>query len=287
MRGSLYIRAARRAAQLLAAGLWLLLPAQAATPAASVHLEDMTGPELAQRMAAGAHTVLIPLGGTEQNGPHMALGKHNARVRVLAERIAQQLGTAVVAPVLAYVPEGDINPPTQHMRWPGTISITPAAFEATLEGAARSFRQQGLCHVVLLGDHGGYRASLQRVAAKINREWAATPCRVHALPEYYRAASADYAQALKAQGFSEAEIGSHAGLADTALTLATAPALVRAEALGGKIGHDNDGVSGDPRHASAELGRPGVEHIVAASVAAIRAALLTGARTTTRPGASP
>ena len=257
--------------------LWLL--SAVAAPAESLQLEELTWTELQARIAAGSATVLVPIGGTEQNGPHMALGKHNARVRELATRIADKLGDAVVAPVLAYVPEGAIDPPTQHMRWPGTISIPEAAFEATLEGAARSLHRHGLCQVVLLGDHGGYRASLDRVAAKLNRLWAATPCRVHALPEYYRAASSDYAAALKAQGYSAAEIGTHAGLADTALMLATAPRMVRSEALarkdadGRKEGRDNDGVAGDPRRATADLGRPGVEHIVNASVAAIRMAV--------------
>jgi creatinine amidohydrolase/Fe(II)-dependent formamide hydrolase-like protein len=249
-----------------AAALGAAAPARAAV----VQLEELTWTELQERVKAGTTTVLVPLGGTEQNGPHMALGKHNARVRVLAGRIAERLGNAVVAPVLAYVPEGSVEPPAQHMRWPGTISISEAAFEATLEGAARSLRKHGLCQVVLLADHGGYRASLDRVAARLNREWAATACRVHALPEYYRAAAADYAAALKAQGYSAAEIGTHAGLADTALTLATAPQLVRSLDVARTI--KNDGVAGDPRRATAELGRPGVEHIVDATVAAIHAA---------------
>ena len=246
-----------------------------AAQAASVQIEELTWTELQARITAGSTTVLLPVGGTEQNGPHMALGKHNARVRVLAERIADKLGNAVVAPVLAYVPEGAIDPPSQHMRWPGTLSIPEAAFEATLEGAARSLHQHGLCQVVLLGDHGGYRASLDRVAARLNRLWAASACRVHTLPEYYRAASVDFAQALKAQGYSAAEIGTHAGLADTALTLATAPAFVRSDALArkGGAGRDNDGVAGDPRRATAELGRPGAQHIVETTVAAIRGAL--------------
>ena len=264
----------RAAARRVAAALALLL-CLALAQAASVHIEELTWTELQARVVAGSTTVLVPIGGTEQNGPHMALGKHNARVRELATRIADKLGNAVVAPVLAYVPEGAINPPTQHMRWPGTLSIPEAAFEGTLEGAARSLHQHGLCQVVLLGDHGGYRVSLERVAARLNRAWAASGCRVHTLPEYYRAASSDHAAALKAQGYSAAEIGSHAGLADTALTLATAPALVRSEALARKSGdgRDNDGVAGDPRRATAELGRPGAQHIVDATVAAIRGAL--------------
>jgi len=253
-------------------GLAVLALAGGAT-AAPVQIEDLTWVELRERVAAGAVTVLVPIGGTEQNGPHMVLGKHNQRVRLLAQRIADRLGTALVAPVLAYVPEGAIDPPTQHMRWPGTLTVPVAVFEATLESAARSLRRAGFCHVVFLGDHGGYRSSLDRVATKLNREPAAAAgCRVHALPEYYRASSDDFDRALAARGHAAAEIGTHAGLADTSLMLALDPAFVRADALAAPRGKGGDGVAGDPARASAELGRPGIEHIVDASVAAIRKA---------------
>lgn len=249
----------------------LLLAAAVGAAAAPVHLEDMTWTELRERVAAGATVALLPIGGTEQNGPHMTLGKHNVRVKRLAARIAERLGNAVVAPVFAYVPEGRIEPPTQHMRYSGTISIPEPAFEATLEGAARSLRRHGFRDVVFLGDHGGYRASLDRVAAKLNREWGGAT-RVHPLPEYYRAAQDDFAQALKARGFTSEEIGSHAGLADTALTLALDPTQVRMDVAAGRTRDAGaDGVAGDPRRASAELGRVAVDRIVEVSVAAIRA----------------
>ena len=239
----------------------------------TVQLEELTWTELRDRIAGGASTVLLPIGGTEQNGPHMVLGKHNQRVRLLATRIAEQLGNAIVAPVLAYVPEGAVRPPTQHMRWPGTITVPPAVFEGLLEAAAKSFRQHGLCHVVLLGDHGGYRASLDRVATKLNRETRGA-CKVHALPEYYRASSTDFDQALTARGYSKAEIGTHAGLADTSLALAVDPALVRPAALA-QAGRGGDGVAGNPARATAELGRSGLDHIVDITTAAVRAATLT------------
>jgi creatinine amidohydrolase/Fe(II)-dependent formamide hydrolase-like protein len=260
-------------------------PAWAAAPS-SVQLEDLTSFELRERISSGATTVLLPIGGTEQNGPHLALGKHNLRARLLAVRIAQQLGDALVAPVLAYVPEGSIAPPSQHMRWPGTISIPEPAFESLLAGAARSLRAAGFCQVVLLGEHGGYRSSLDRVASALNREWTAqSSCRVHALPEYYRAAVTGYAQALKAQGYTAAEIGTHAGLADTALTLALDPALVRVDRLSqaASAQHPGNGVAGDPARATAELGRSGIELIVQASVAAVRAATRSAHEVAVRP----
>jgi creatinine amidohydrolase len=238
--------------------------------AASVQLEELTWTELRERIAGGATTALLPIGGTEQNGPHMSLGKHNVRAKLLATRIAERLGKTIVAPVLAYVPEGTIEPPTQHMRFAGTISIPDGVFEATLEAAARSLRRHGVRDIVFLGDHGGYRSSLDRVAAKLNREWGAA-ARVHPLPEYYRAAQIDFAATLKARGFASDEIGPHAGLADTALMLALDPTQVRQDIAAARApGVVGDGVAGDPRRATAELGRLGVEHIVEATVAAIR-----------------
>jgi creatinine amidohydrolase len=247
---------------------------QAAPP--TVFLEELTWVELRDRIAAGSRIAIVPIGGTEQNGPHISLGKHNARVKVLAERIADKLGNAIVAPVLAYVPEGSIEPPRAHMRWPGTISVPEAAFEAVLEGAARSLLHAGFSDVVLLGDHGGYRASLDRVAARLPH--------VHALPEYYRAATAGHAQALRERGFATAEIGSHAGLADTALTLATDPASVRLPLAQSRApSAAGDGVEGDPRRASVELGRIGADLIVQTTVAAIQAKTSRAAQSSPRP----
>jgi len=259
-------------AALLAAALTMV----AAPAAAGVQLDELTWTELQARIAAGATTALLPVGGTEQSGPHMALGKHNVRARLLATRIAERLGDAIVAPVLAYVPEGAIEPPTQHMRWPGTISVPVPAFESVLEAAARSLCRAGFRHVFLLGDHGGYAASLQRVAQRLrSAPGAAAPCRVQALDEYYRAAQGPFNQALAARGLAAAEIGSHAGAADTSLMLALDPSLVRPDVAAARPPHADDGVSGDPRRSSAELGRLGVDGIVDASAAAIRARILT------------
>lgn len=244
----------------------------AAAPSSSPYLEDLTWTELRDRVAAGATTVLVPIGGTEQSGPHMALGKHNVRARALAGRIAQRLGNALVAPVMAYVPEGAISPPAAHMRFAGTITIPDATFEAVLESVARGFRQHGFRDVVFLGDHGGYQHSEEKVAAKLNREWAAQPgCKVHALVDYYRVTQTAYVQALTARGIGADEIGTHAGLADTALMLAIDPSLVRQDALAqaAKAGA-REGVHGDPRRASAELGQLGVDAIVDKSVQQIK-----------------
>src|SRR5262249_3824831 len=154
----------RSFASLLVACLLLLPSSRApAQPPDTVFLEELTWTELRDQIRSGKTTILLPIGGTEQNGPHMALGKHNVRVKALSAAIARGLGTALVAPVLAYVPEGGLSPPEGHMRFPGTITIPDATFAQILESAARSFKAHGFKDIVFLGDHGGYQMVEKRV----------------------------------------------------------------------------------------------------------------------------
>ena len=122
---------------LLLGMLLVAAPAARAQPPATVFLEELTWTEIRDLQHAGKTTIIIPIGGTEQSGPQMALGKHNVRAKALAEKIARVLSNALVAPVIAYVPEGSITPPTQHMRFPGTISVPDEVFEKLLGYAAR------------------------------------------------------------------------------------------------------------------------------------------------------
>jgi creatinine amidohydrolase len=249
----------------------LAAPALADTPPDTVFLEELTWPELRALVQAGKTTIILPIGGTEQNGPHLALGKHNVRVRALAERIARALGNAVVGPVIAYVPEGSLSPPTGHMRFPGTITVPDEVFRRGLESAARSVRLHGFRDVVFLGDHGSTQAGEKAVAARLNREWAATPARAHAIEAYYQAATAGFRELLRERGFRPEELGEHAALPDTALTLAVDPRLVRTDPpRDAQVPGAGTGVDGDPRRATVELGRLGVDLIVTRTVTAIR-----------------
>lgn len=253
--------------------LGLARPALAQTPN-TVFLEELTWTELRDQIHAGKTTAIIPIGGTEENGPQMALGKHNVRVKILSARIARALGNAIVAPVVAYVPEGHIHPPSGHMGFAGTITIPESAFGAMLEGAARSMKAAGFRDVVFLGDHGSYQRLDQAVAERLNRRWAKSGVRAIAMHEYYRASYEGFNRILAQHGFSKAEIGTHAALADTSLTLAVAPSLVRQNLLksGRKFGA-KDGVYGDPAKSSAVLGELGVRLIVERTVAAIKEAV--------------
>lgn len=258
--------------KLLGLALLLMLAQAACAQPPTVQLQELTWTELRARIDAGSTTVIIPIGGTEQSGPYVALGKHNARAAALAERIARALGNALVAPVVAYVPEGNIAPPSGHMHFPGTITVPDAAFEQMLASAAESLAAHGFRHVVLLGDHGGYQRDLRRVVDRLNKHWAGSPKHAFAPPEYYAASSTGYAALLRRRGYRDDEIGTHAALADTSLQLAVAPSMVRADTLRhASAPGAADGVyGGDPRRATAALGQLGVDLIVAQTVEAIR-----------------
>jgi creatinine amidohydrolase/Fe(II)-dependent formamide hydrolase-like protein len=251
----------------------ILLGAQSAFASdTSVFLEDLTWTELKAQIASGKTTILIPIGGTEQSGPYVALGKHNMRAKLLAEKIAHELGNALVAPTIAYVPEGSITPPTAHMRFPGTITVSDDVFEKTLESAARSFKLHGFRNVFFLGDHGGYQQDMKIAADLLNKEWAGSAAHASATPEYYQATQVEYVRFLKSKGFSDDEIGKHAGLADTSLTMALDPHMVRADKLPSATPSAAMGMYGDPRKSTAALGEPGVDAVVSKTVEAIRAA---------------
>lgn len=254
--------------------LWSVsaLPTGANAATASVFLEDQTWTELRDLISAGTTTIIVPIGGTEQNGPAMALGKHNVRVKFLAEKIAGRLGKALVAPVISYVPEGTIDPPSAHMKFPGTITISDKTFEQLLESAARSFKLHGFTTIVLIGDHGSYQASERAVAERLNSEWRKTPVRVFAALEYYNITQSAYVDQLLAAGAKQSEIGTHSGLADTSLMLAIDPSMVRKDRIAASPKRNaSDGVyGGDPTRSTAEFGQLGVDLIVTGTTEAIR-----------------
>ena len=238
----------------------LVSPAMAQAPSVpqpdSVFLEELTWMEVRDAVAGGKTTVIIPTGGTEQNGPHMALGKHNYLVRYKAGEIAKRLGNALVAPVVAYVPEGDINPPTSHMRFAGTITTPQDVFAKVLEYAARSFRQHEFVDIVLIGDSGGNQEGQRLVAEALNKEWAAAMVRVHHITAYYPGRGDEW---VVSQGISAADVGSHAGTHDTSSLMYLNPSLLRFDRMGPGESGDGQGHTGNPARATALFGKRIVE----------------------------
>ena len=234
--------------------------------ASEVETARMTWPEIRDAVAAGKTTVLIPAGGTEQNGPHMVTGKHNVIVAETARRIAERLGDSLVAPVMAYVPEGDIAKREGHMAYPGSISVPADVYIRVLEAAADSFHSHGFKTIVFLGDSGPNQEPQRTAALALSQRWAGEGVRVINADAYYGANG--QAEFLKTDGETDATIGLHAGIRDTSELMAVDPGGVRLD----RRAADKDGVSGDPARATAERGAKLIALKVDAAVQEIRAA---------------
>ena len=150
----------------------------------TVWLEDMTWMDVRDALAAGKRSAIVPTGGHEPNGPWVALGKHNVILQANCEAIARKLGNALCAPVIKHVPEGGIDPPTGHMRTPGTISLRDDTFKALLTDTAESLIAGGFTEVLFIGDSGGNQAGQQAVADTLARTYAGRARGLH-VPAYY------------------------------------------------------------------------------------------------------
>lgn len=235
-----------------------------------VKLEQLTWQEVRDRVAAGTTTVIVPTGGTEQNGPHVVLGKHNRIVAYTAEQIARRLGKTLVAPVMAYVPEGDIDPPTDHMGKHGTLTLDEATFERVLEQTARSLEHHGFRRICFLGDSYGNQAAQARVAARLNAEWAEKGVLVVHVSDYYDANG--QTEWLMKQGETQEAIGGHAGIRDTSELMYVDPSGVRwnKRRKNGGSDFETSGVDGDPTRASRQRGKQLIELKIKAAIAQIR-----------------
>jgi len=151
----------------------------------TVFIEEMTWMEVRDALMDGMTTAIVATGGVEQNGPYVASGKHNFVLSATTQAIAAELGNALVAPIVKFVPEGSIDPPSGHMRYHATISVRQETFEALLTDIVMSLEAHGFLDIVLIGDSGGNVRGMQNVTAALNEAWADESARVHFIPEYY------------------------------------------------------------------------------------------------------
>jgi creatinine amidohydrolase/Fe(II)-dependent formamide hydrolase-like protein len=225
-----------------------------------VNLEDLTWTEVKLAQDKGYDTIIIPTGGTEQNGPHLILGKHNYIVHYTAQKIAEKAGKVLVAPVMSYVPEGSLDDkPTYHMPYPGTITVPDDVFEGLLKAAAESFIHHGFKYVFFLGDSYNNQEPQRIAAEQLMKKWSGKGIVVATLHKYYD--SNGQFDWLKSQGYKDAQIGYHAGMRETSEMAVIHPEGIRNHPL---LAKDNElpympegtqGYSGDPSKGSASLGK--------------------------------
>lgn len=224
-------------------------------PPNTVFLEELTWDELAMLIKGGKTTAIIGTAGTEQKGPHMAIGEHKYATTYCADQIARALGNAIVAPIVTYVPEGSWERPTGHMSKAGSITLPEDRFRTLLELIARSLRGSGFKDIILIGDSGGNQGGMNFVATKLNEEWKSTGVRLHYISDYYSKAHTMQENWLadSAKILPRASIGGHANIMDTSELMYIQPELVRTDRWA--IANAANGVSGDPTKASKEIGK--------------------------------
>ena len=205
----------------------------------------MTWPEVAAR--AAACTLAVPVGSTEQHGPHLPLSTDTDVATALAERLGASCDDVIVAPPCPYGSSGE------HAAFAGTLSIGQRALELVVVELVRS--ADAFDGVVLVSGHGGNAAPISRAVDRLTAEGRGV------------LAWAPDAGQLSTTGPADA----HAGRTETSLMLALAPSSVRCGRVeagerrpvgelmaalrrGGVIAVSANGVLGDPTAASAEEG---------------------------------
>jgi creatinine amidohydrolase/Fe(II)-dependent formamide hydrolase-like protein len=239
----------------------------------TVWIEEMTWMDVRDAMKAGKTTMIVATGGIEPNGPWLALGKHQYVLRANCDAIARSLGNALCAPLVPFVPEGTIEPPSSHMTTVGTISLRQDTFQALLTDIVHSMKVHGFENIVLIGDSGGNQKGMAAVAQKLNADWAGKPRVVH-VPEYYDYAAVDALLVkLGVTTKEQAGDGLHDDPGITMNMMVADPESVRwtARVKAGKA--TINGVSIADRNKALEIGRQIVAMRTATTVAAIRKAL--------------
>jgi creatinine amidohydrolase len=181
-------------------------------------LADITWPEVEQAVADGATTLILPLGATEQHGPHLPLGTDSLRAAALAERVAARLPGALVAPVL---PVGCSD---EHTGFAGLLSLEAETLAAVIVDCARRMVAWGVRKLVLLSAHGGNGQALVLAAERLTRE----------LPDLQLWTPGDLLDVggavlavAEREGVRAEAIGLHAGEGETSEVLHLRPDLVR------------------------------------------------------------
>ena len=237
----------------------------------TLFIEEMTWLEVRDALKAGKTTAIIATGGVEQNGPYLATGKHNFVLRATTLAIAKKLGNALIAPIIPFVPEGAINPPTGHMLYPGTISVSQKTFQFLLTDIASSLKAHGFKHLILIGDSGGNQTGMKQTADSLSGSWDPQITTIHFIPEYYT--QLPDSKWLTQKGIVEKDEGLHDDFAITATIMTIDPNMVRMNERIKARKFSINGVNLAPAEKTITIGKQIVEFRAEKTVEAIHKAL--------------
>ena len=243
----------------------------------SVYIEDLTWPEVKAAIAAGKTTAIIYAGSTEQNGAHMALGKHNFIAHYAAGEIAKKLRNALVYPTMPFAPTGSNELRTGHMRFPGSVSISHELLFGVIRQVTQSALAAGFKNVFIMGDHLGGQDELRLVAEQLDQDEARPHpgAHVHYIPDLYFKEKQQMKAYLAEHGIP---YDAHAGTDDTSeVMFLDAKKWIRRDklALSTEKDEPTTSVNGDPIKATPELGKMFIGFKIDNAVNQINQALAT------------
>lgn len=256
----------------IVASVPLLHPAYAVEPPLAGYTDEksthidfglMTWPEVKKALSDGKTTALFYTGGVEQRGPQNANAGHNLIAIATVRAIASQLGNALAMPVLPYTPNNASS------ELPGTIGLTNDILALILERVSEQAIATGFKNVVLMGDHGGGQPKIYAdIAKKLNDKYTAQGIHVFYCDQVYEPANNAFDKYLADHGYPPDQ---HGGIPDTSEMLYLGgETWVRKEqiplALGDAVPPPgtpfgagerkiNNGIIGDARRSSPELGK--------------------------------
>jgi len=259
----------------------VILFGQSAQKPELVDIELMTYPEIYSAIHDhGKTTVLVYNGGTEQRGPHAVLGGHTLMAHAIAPMIARKLGNALVAPVLPFSvsPAGGVGP-----KMPGGIELSPDLFQKVNEAVVDSMVKNGFKNIVLMGDHGGGQAELNTLATASDAKYGPQGTHVYFCGDVYEKSRQELAGWLRSKGLP---LSNHAGISDTSTMLYLQPERERwvrglykttigdpvlppGQQPNPNVPRVNNGVTGDPRPSTSDIGKLVVDMKVNNAVAEI------------------
>jgi creatinine amidohydrolase len=175
----------------------------------------MTSPEIGDAVVNGMDLALLPVGATEQHGPHLATGCDTISPDEIAWRVSERTGV-VVMPAIPYgISLGHTS------RWPGTVSLHPQTLTQVVIEIARWVMASGFSKLIMLNGNGPNAPALE--CARIQLRYEFPRCRFRVLSLF------DCSARVQRHYFSDAA-DIHANRGETSLLMHVRPAAVRPDA---------------------------------------------------------
>ncbi len=229
-----------------------------------LRIEHLTSPDIADAIASGMRTAVLPLGATEQHGAHLPLSVDSDHADRLGVLVAERLGDALVLPTVR------IGCSAHHLGFAGTLSLRAETLEAICADCCESLAAHGFRRVLIFSAHIGNYPLLSRIEPKLAARLP-SGLDVIAFADSTAVLDAWRGAADRIAGLAD-HVGGHADIAESSIMLALRPDTVRNDrAATGFTGTMDDtllsrvftdgikaitpsGVLGDPHGMSSELG---------------------------------